>query len=367
MIRFLLEKEFKQIFRNKFIPKMLIMMPLMIMFVLPWAANQEVKDIRLGVVNYDNREISNRLIDKITSSDYFILVDDYLSAREANDAVERGDIDMILEIPNNFEKEMIRSHNVKVMIATNSVNGTKGVLGTSYLSSIINDYSNDITINHGIIAGKSNINLSVKYLFNVLMDYKVFMIPALIVMLLTMLSGFLPALNIVSEKEVGTIEQINVSPINRLTFVLSKLIPYWVIGIVIMSVCLIVAALVYNLLPAGNVFTIYLFSILYILVVSGLGIVLSNYSDTMQQAMFVMFFFVMILMLMSGLYTPISGMPDWARYITIVNPLKYYIEVMRSVYLKGSTFFDLIPQFYALVVFALFFNCWAVISYKKRN
>lgn len=211
------------------------------------------------------------------------------------------------------------------------------------------------------------INVVPQYKFNPNLDYKVFMVPALMVILLTLLTGFLPALNIVSEKEMGTIEQMNVTPVNKFTFILAKLIPYWVIGFTVLTICFGFAAFVYNILPVGSLLTIYLFSGIYILVVSGFGLVISNYSNTMQQAMFVMFFFIMILILMSGLFTPISSMPEWAKIVTIFNPLKYFIQVMRMVYLKGSVFMDLTTQMFALLGFVVFFNTWAIISYKKTN
>jgi len=205
------------------------------------------------------------------------------------------------------------------------------------------------------------------YKFNPHLDYKVFMVPALMVMLLTMLAGFLPALNIVSEKEAGTIEQINVTPTKRLSFILAKLIPYWVIGFVVLSICMLLAALVYDITPTGSIFTIYLFTMIYIFVVSGMGLIVSNYSETMQQAMFVMFFFMMILLLMSGLFTPVGSMPEWTKAITVINPLKYFIQVMRLVYLKGSAFAELTSQFFILCGFAVVLNLWAILSYKKNN
>jgi ABC-2 type transport system permease protein len=175
----------------------------------------------------------------------------------------------------------------------------------------------------------------------------------------------LPALNIVSEKEIGTIEHINVTPVTKFTFILAKLIPFWILGVIVLTLCMTVAALVYGLFPAGNLFTIYGFAIIYILVVSGFGLVISNYSNTMQQAMFVIFFFVMVFILMSGLFTPVASMPQWAQTITIFNPLKYLMEVMRSVYLKGSGFGEMLSQFFALCAFAIVANTWAVASYRK--
>lgn len=203
--------------------------------------------------------------------------------------------------------------------------------------------------------------------YNPYLDYKIYMIPALIVVLLIMLCDFLPALNIVGEKERGTIEQINVTPVSKFTFILSKLIPYWVLGFLVLTLGFVLAWAVYGLVPGGNIFLIYGFAFLFILVMSGFGLVDSNYSSTMQEAMFVMFFFIIIFQLMSGLFTPVRSMPEWAWWLAAADPPKYFITVMRLVYLKGAGFRELLPEFLALCGFALFFGSWAVWSYKKNS
>jgi ABC-2 type transport system permease protein len=174
-------------------------------------------------------------------------------------------------------------------------------------------------------------------------------------------------LNIVNEKEIGTIEQNNVTPVRKTTFILSKLIPNWIMGLVIMTVYLLLAALVYGLVPAGNVPVLYFFALIYIFVVSGLGLIISNHSSTMQQAMFMMFFFMIIMILLSGLFTPVESMPQWAQTVTLFNPLRYFVEIMRMVYLKGSNILQLGHQLIALVLFALVLNAWAIVSYRKSN
>ena len=179
--------------------------------------------------------------------------------------------------------------------------------------------------------------------------------------------GFLPALNVVSEKEVGTIEQINVTPVPKFTFILAKLLPYWITGFIVLTLCFLLAWLLYGITPVGHFIVIYFLAILFVFVMSGFGLVISNYSATMQQSMFVMFFFMLILMLMSGLFTPVSSMPEWAQVITYFNPLKYFMEGMRMVYLKGSSLLELLPEIGVLFLFALGFNTWAVISYRKNQ
>jgi ABC-2 type transport system permease protein len=360
MLKYLIEKEFKQIFRNPFLPKIILIMPIVMLLVLPWAASQEVKNIGLYVVDKDRSADSERMIRKITASGYFHLTAVVGSNEEALKYIESGQADMLLEIPSGFEK-------AAVMIAANAVNGMKGSLGSAYLTAILNDFSDEQRSEIGPPSPRPSLRLTTHYRFNPHLNYQAFMVPALIVVLLTVLSGFLPALNIVSEKETGTIEQINVTPVRKFTFILAKLIPYWIIGFLVLSIGFCLAALIYRLSPAGHWLTRYLYAGIYILVVSGLGLMISNYSDTMQQAMFVIFFFIVILILMSGLFTPVGSMPEWAQIIAAINPLKYFMQVMRAVYLKGSGIADLVPQLGALCGFALLFNGWAVMSYRKSR
>lgn len=370
MIKFLIEKEFKQIFRNPFLPKLIFIFPCMMMILMPWAANFEIENINLSIVDNDHSSYSERLVRKAGASDYFRLVDVSASYADAMKSIEEGKADIILEIPARFEDQLVREGVTHVMISANTVNGTKGGLGSSYLASIVTDFAADVRsewIPTDISANVPTIRLIPQNRFNPHLNYKVFMVPALMAMLLTMLCGFLPALNIVGEKETGTIEQMNVTPVGKFAFILAKLIPYWIIGLCVLTICFGLARVMYGIIPVGNLGIIYFFACLYILIASGIGLIISNYSSTMQQAMFVMFFFMMIFILMSGLFTPISSMPDWAQRITAFNPLTYFIQVMRMVYLKGSTFGELTGQFFALLSFALVLNIWAVLSYRKSS
>lgn len=366
MLKYLLEKEFKQIFRDKFMPRLLVAFPFLMMIFLPWAADLEIKNVNLAILDNSRSRLSNDLVTDITSSGYFTLTGYPTSFSRAMELVEYGEADMILEIPAGFEDMIEQGETPQVLISANSVNGTKAGLGASYLMTVIRNYENRLNEQMGYgSSGAGEINVS--YRFNKKLDYKSYMLPALMVMLMAMLCGFLPAMNIVSEKEKGTIEQINVTPVGRFVFILAKLIPYWVIGFFVLNLCFAIAALVYNLHPVGSVLTMYLYSLLFLLTVSGMGLIISNYSDNIQQAMFVMLFFVLIFILMSGLFTPISSMPVWAQAITAINPLTYYNVVLRGVYLKGAGVGDMLPQLYALIAFAVALNLWAVLSYKKRE
>jgi ABC-2 type transport system permease protein len=176
------------------------------------------------------------------------------------------------------------------------------------------------------------------------------------------------ALNIVKEKEIGTIEQINVTPIKKYHFILGKLIPFWVIGMLVFSLgLLVVARLVYGIVPVGSIFLLYSYLALYLVAMLGVGLLISTYSSTQQQAMSLAFFFMMIFMLMSGLFTSIDGMPEWAKWIARANPVTYFIEVMRMIILKGSGFRDIQMHFLVMLGFAVVFNGWAIINYRKTS
>ena len=210
MIKYLLEKEFKQLLRNPMLPRMLLVFPCIILLVLPWAANFEIKNMNLSIVDNDRSPYSTRLVQKVGASEYFHLIDVSNNYQEAMQCIEKGDADLILEIPPHFERDLLKTGVAKVLVSANTVNGTKGTLGSSYLSNIVNAYATEIRISHsGSISPSPVIKIDTQGRFNPYLDYKVFMVPALMAQLLMMLCGFLPALNIVSEKEFGTIEQIN--------------------------------------------------------------------------------------------------------------------------------------------------------------
>jgi ABC-2 type transport system permease protein len=340
------------------------------MFILPWAADLEIKNVKLAVVDNDHSGYSTQLVNKILASRYFTIENSSDTYSQAMESIEKGDSDIILEIPYGFESDFVGANISKLLISVNTVNGTKGLIGSSYLSMVVRDFAEKLLHEKGVTLMPQTMNIPVievatKTLFNPHMEYKIFMVPALMVMLLTLISGFFPAVNIVTEKEKGTIEQINVSPVRKIVFVFAKLIPYWIIGFAVLTICFAIAYLMYGLFPSGSFFTLYIISLIYILAVSGLGLVISNYSDTLQQSMFMMFFFLIVFVLMSGLFTPIRSMPQWAQNITIFNPLRYFIQAMRNIYMKGNGFSEIAMHLIALSCFAVALNIWAVLSYRK--
>ena len=361
----LIQKEFTQIFRNKVLPKLFIVFPVMVMLVMPWVTTMDVREVGVAIIDDDCSTLSRRIVSDIGASEYFTINDEATTLLKAQSLLEDCKIDIILQIPKNFERDITSIEPEKLDISANAVNATKGSLGSQYLVQTIASTLSKYMGEQGTTQLSDLVVVQNRY--NPTLNYRYLMIPALMIMLLILICGFMSAINIVTEKENGTIEQINVTPIGKFTFVLAKLIPFWLIGLFVISVAMFVAWVVYGLAPLGSFGNIYLATILFILGFSGFGVAVANISDNIQQTMFVMFFFIIIFMLLSGLLTPISSMPEWAQKFTIILPPRYYIEIMRAVYLKGTTFVELWHNFAALGVFVVIFNLLATITYKKQT
>ena len=358
VLPYLLEKEFKQFMRNTILPRIALVVPLMVMLVAPLVTTMDVRDVRVAVVDHDRTVASRRMADKVAASPYFTLVARPTAYAGALRLVEDGRADIVLTIPAGYGRDLGSGRAApRVQITANAVNAAKAQIGASYLSQLTAAQT----------VPTDGRRLAVQYRYNPTLDYRAYMIPALMTLLLLILCGVLPALNIVSEKEIGTIEQINVTPVGRLAFTMGKLIPFWAIGLVAVGVGIAVGGLVYGVWPAGSLWLILLASLLFTSVVSGFGLVVSNYSTTLRQALFVIYFFVMIFILMGGLFTPVASMPRWAQAVTYALPTRYYGEAMRALYLKGSTLADLLPQFGALALMAAGLGAWAVGSYRKTE
>lgn len=376
VLRTLIIKELRQFRRNPFLPKLVVGFPLAIVLILPWIANMDVKGVSVGIVDADRSDVSRRITSHVEASEYLRLHDLYADYPSALADLEDGHIDAILEIPNGFGHSLHATPK-RLSIWANGVNAMKGSLGSQYLMQTVMkalptesapaqpSFENSEIVNCQLSI--VNCELSIVNYYNPTMDYKHFMIPALMIMLMVMVGGFLPALNLVSEKELGTIEQINVTPVSRLTFTLSKLIPFWVICLLELALCMTLALLVYGLPVAGSVGAIFLAALLFIIVMSSIGVIIANLSDTMQQTMFLMLFVVLSFILLSGLMTPVESMPLWAQHFTRLLPSTYMVEIMRAVYLRGTTVAELSGSYLALAAFALTFATLASFTYRKRG
>jgi ABC-2 type transport system permease protein len=369
-LKFLLQKELLQIIRDPSILIILFIMPMIQLLIMPLAADYEIKNINLGVVDQDHSQYSQRLINQIISSGYFRLKDYSPTFPKALHAIESDKTDLVLEIPSHFERDLVQENKAPLLLSIDAINGVKAGLGGAYIQEIIQNYNQEVReqwIQNPRFDPKPTIEVTFSNWYNQNMNYHVFMVPGILVMLLTIIGSSFAANNIVREKEMGTIEQINVSPIKKWQFILGKLIPFWLLAIGVLTFGLIIARLVYGIVPLGHYITVYVFASIYLLAILGFGLLLSTYAQTQQQSFLVSFFITMIFNLLSGLFTPIESMPQWAQVITKFNPISYFIEVMRMVILKGSGLSDIKMHIFVMLGFAAFFNGWAILNYRKRS
>lgn len=350
---------------------LIFVLPLIQLIILSNAATFEIKNIKFSYIDHDNTSFSRALIDKFNASTYFDVVTSFPSTKIANSAMLEGNVDVILEIPLYFERDLLKDQKTNLSVIINAIDGAAAGVENVYINQIIQSFNKNaqaelIAPSNTTIKYK-NITSIPSFWYNKTLNYKTFMVPGILVLLVTMITLFLSGMNIVREKEIGTLEQMNVTPIKKHQFIIGKLFPFLALGMLLLTIGLIIAKLIFNVPIVGSLGLMYLYTVIYILVILGMGLYISNFTDTQQQAMFIAWFLAVIFILMSGLFTPIESMPKWAQIVTEFNPIKYFVEVMRMVMLKGAGFTDIIPQLTKTLAYAIIMNGLAVWSYKKTN
>jgi len=370
-ILYIIQKEFKQIFRNKGMLPIIFIMPVIQLLILSNAATFDIKNIKFGYIDNDHTSTSRELIEKFNASTYFNVLTDFPSEELARSEMLNGKVDVVLEIPQHFERYLQAEKYNNLGVTINAIDGAAAGVENVYISQIIQRFNQKIKVDLLQVSDTQirpvNIETIPLFWYNKTLNYKTFMVPGILVLLVTMIILFLSGMNIVREKEIGTLEQINVTPIKKSQFIIGKLFPFWIIGLGLLSIGLIIAKLVFNVPMVGSLALMYLYTSIYILVILGIGLFISNFTDTQQQAMFISWFFMVIFILMSGLFTPIESMPKWAQVITEFNPIRYFVEIMRMVMLKGSGLNDILPQLIKTTIYAVIMNGLAVWSYKKTS
>jgi len=372
IIGYIIQKEFKQIFRNKGMLPIIFILPLLQLIILSNAATFDVKNISFSYIDNDKSSTSRALVEKFEASAYFNVIESFPSKKLADEAMKKGEVDVILEFPRYFERNLVKNRKTDLALYINAIDGAKAGIENVYIQQIVKEYNQRIMIDlvnqgNGQTPDQIEVITVPSFWYNSTLNYKTFMVPGILVLLVTMITLFLSGMNIVREKEIGTLEQINVTPIKKHQFIIGKLFPFWVLGLVILTVGLLIAKIIFNVPMLGNIGLIYLFTSVYLLVILGMGLLISNFTNTQQQAMFIAWFFVVIFILMSGLFTPIESMPVWAQNITLFNPIRYFVEIIRMVMLKGSGLQDIFPKFAIITLYAIVMNGLAVWSYKKTN
>ena len=347
--------------------RIIFILPLIQLIVLSYTATFEIKVIKLHVVDFDRSKTSRDLIGHFSGSPFYKIVEHSNSNKLGEQDILAGRAHQIISIPADFEKDLNTTGQAKVQIVTNAIDGAAAALMNAYTLSIIQDFNINLMVESSGLSVEEPIRITWSFWYNPELNYKNYMVPGILVLLVTIISMFLSGMNLVKEKEIGTIEQINVTPIKKYQFIIGKLLPYWIVALIELSVGLIIARLLFNIPLLGSVWLIFIVAAVYLLVTLGLALFISTKTNTQQQAMFLSWFFLVIFILMSGLFTPVESMPQWAKMINWFNPIAYFVEVIRMIMLKGSGFTDIAHNLAFLGVYAILALTVAVWQYRKTT
>lgn len=347
----------------------IFVMPIIQLIVLGNAATFEVKRIEMSVVDQDRSVSSRRLLEKMAASGYFSVVDFSRTSGETKDPLLSGQASVILTIPRHFERDLTLERPPRLQLIFDAQDGATAGVANAYASTIISAFDQQISIEQRLVSTRQPTAQRIAVIptnwYNPDLNYETYMVPGILVILVTMIGTFLSAMNVVREKEIGTMEQLNVTPIRRYQFVIGKLLPLLIIALFELGFGLLVAKVMFSVPILGSVTLIFVLASVYLLVMLGFGLWISTFTDTQQQAMFLAWFFMVVFILMSGLFTPIHSMPPWAQNLTYLNPVAYFIKIMRRVMLMGAGFDAVSKEFWALVVYAAVILSLAVRQYRK--
>lgn len=343
--------------------------PLLQLVLLSYAATFEIKDIDVVIIDQDHSPGSRELISRFEISDNFRIVDITTNPQDGIEAIDRNEAKMAIHLPTNMDRDLTRENSADIGIQIDAVDGFTANIARQYAMGIIRQHNSKMkpATNHpGGMYGQQ-IEIRTSRWYNPDLDYKTYMVPGILILLVTSIGAFLTSMNIVREQEIGTIEQINVTPIRKYEFIIGKLLPFWFMAIAVFTFGLIVARLFFDTPFVGSLWTIYAIALGFLLLVNGAGLLVSTISNTQQQALFSMWFVFVIFVLLSGLFTPIDSMPGWAQIIAHLNPVTWFIDMMRRVMLTGTGFADIAVSYFILLGVAAGIIALAVARYSKAT
>jgi len=365
---FLIQKEFIQIVRNRTMLPLIFVMPIVQLLILVFAADLNMKSIDYSVMDLDGSSTSRELLSHYNNSPFFIHGEQLFSEAEINHSLKSGEADIVLVIPAGFESALTRNEPVEVQFLVDGINTTAAVLTAVYAQNILMEFHNNLGGAWIDQQSSKDIGIQIRshHWYNKELEFKIYMVPGILVLLVSMIGWILAALNIVREKEIGTIEQINVTPVRKYQFIIGKLIPFWIIAMFELAFGLALGRLIFGVPIVGSLGLLFLFTGVYLLAPLGIGLLSSSLSSNQQQVMFLTFFFNITFIMMSGLFTPVESMPHWAQYINYLNPLSYFMPVIRMILLKGSGFMHILPNLIGVAIYSVIVLSLATLAYRKR-
>jgi ABC-2 type transport system permease protein len=378
-VLFLIRKEYLQVFRDRAMVFLIFVLPLAQLLLLGNAATFEIRRTRVHVVDLDRTPASREVIGRLAASPNFTVARVTAAPDLADEDLRARRAALVVTVPRGFEENVTARRPAPVQLQVDAENGAAAGLVQAYASRILADWAADVgtevrpdartaRLAAGAPApGVPRLDVRTRGWYNPSLDYRAYMVPGVLVILVTLVGTLLTAMNIAREKEIGTLEQLNATPLARWQFVAGKLVPFWLLALVDLAVGLALAKLVFDIPTRGSVLLVFGCAAVYLLVALGIGLWISAVAETQQQAMFMSFFVVMIYLLMSGLFTPVDSMPRWAQLAAQLNPIKHFVVIMRSVLVKGAGPAEIAAPLGALAASAAVVLTLAVRQYSKTS
>ena len=361
--------EVLHVIRDKATLVQIIVMPLVQLLLLSNVATFAIRQSPVYVVDFDRSSTSRGLVSRLSSSGLFNIVGQSASPTLADDAMLLGDVTLVLTIPHDFAASLTRTNSAPLHIDVNAEKGSAAGIVQSYVAQILDSYGNEIAAGRGMVAGRrvGRVETVMRGRYNTTLDYKQYMVPGILVALVTMIGTLLTAQNIAREKEMGTLEQLNVTPITKAQFITAKLLPFWVLALLDLALGLIVAHFVFNVPVRGSLILLFGSAAVYLVVALAIGLWISTLVETQQQAMFVSFFILMIYLLMSGLFTPVDSMPRWVQLLSELNPVRHFVTIARAILMKGAGVVEIARPLGILAVYGAVVLSLSIRQYSKRT
>jgi ABC-2 type transport system permease protein len=358
--------EVLHVVRDKATLFQIVIVPVIQLLILSNAATFAIERSPMYVVDMDHTPASRGVVNRLVASPYFEVAGWAPSGAPANEAMLRGDVALTLTLPRGFEESIVRNRATAVHLDVNAEKGSAANVVQSYALQIINSYADELARERSPRAVQTpSITTVARDWYNPTLDYKHYMVPGILVALVTIIGTLVTAQNIAREKELGTLEQLNVTPITKAEFITAKLMPFWVLALIDLAVGLVVGYVVFGVPMRGSPVLLFFSAGLYLVAALAIGLWISTLVETQQQAMFVTFFVLMVYLLMSGLFTPVESMPRWVQTLSLLNPVRYFVTISRAILIKGAGIAEIVRPIAALAVYGAVVLGLAIKQYDK--
>lgn len=357
-IKHMLVKEFIQIFRDPKMRGIIFVMPVVQLLVFGYAVTTDVKHIATAIYDLDNSVASRELVASFEKSGYFDVVEYIDNENRARNLVDRGKVRAVLRMNKGFQNDLRAGRTAQLQVIVDGTDSNTAGIVLDYSAKIAGQFSQKVLLTRfsrlrGLSQEPGSVKIRTRAWFNENLESRNFYVPGVIASLLMLVTLMLTSMAVVREKEIGTMEQIMVTPITPLEFILGKTVPFALIGFIDMILITVIGVFWFEIPIRGNLLLLFVAAALYLMTTLGLGLFISTVSETQQQAMMSTFFFYLPAILLSGFMFPIANMPEVIQWLTYLNPLRYFLVIIRGIFLKGVGVNILWPQMAALAVMGL--------------